>query len=257
MLSANEILYLEKRLEEYNKKRCIKKIKNIEKKINKKFLIVAFGVVFIGVFSFVIYDRTKTNQPKNEIVDLKDKIQDASKYYEHQPLYSSNSEEIYEQNTSQTTPQGWLYFNEISNLKDNKDEEIKSPKEINEDQSNELQIQDITDNELSEKKPKIELQINSINLSVDELEKKFEENKDAKIATSIAKKYFDKKKYKQSEKWSLIANELDSSNEESWIIFARSKFRQNSKKEAIKILQTYNENANSKIVDEWIEKMKK
>ena len=94
-----------------------------------------------------------------------------------------------------------------------------------------------------------------MDLSVADLEKKFSVTKDVHIATLIARKYFEKKKYKKSELWALTANELDELNEESWIIFARSKYRQNKKEDAIKILQTYNQNVNSPTVNKWIEKM--
>ena len=58
------------------------------------------------------------------------------------------------------------------------------------------------------------------------------------------------KDYKNSEKWALIANELDSNNEESWIIFAKSKYNLKQKDDAISVLKIYNDKANSANIED-------
>ena len=68
----------------------------------------------------------------------------------------------------------------------------------------------------------------------------------------IAKKYYDIEDYKNSEKWALIANELNSENEESWVIFAKSKYNLGQKYDAVKVLKIYNDKANSKDIEELI-----
>ena len=64
---------------------------------------------------------------------------------------------------------------------------------------------------------KFQIQSSDSEISVDELTAKFDKSNSSDIAVLIARRYYDIKDYKNSEKWALIANELDSNNEESWI----------------------------------------
>ena len=256
MLDTNEILELERKWERYNKTKYIRadEYRNFFKKIDKKFVILLVLFVLVAT-AFGVYKLNEPT-PKDEINALKNRIKEAQKKYEQEPTYVQNQEDESERNDSDT-PQGWLYFNEISAQKSKLEESSgKTGREeptdfadLQEDQEE----QNKTDTVQNDTKAKF--QISDVDLSVADLEKKFSVTKDVHIATLIARKYFEKKKYKKSELWALTANELDELNEESWIIFARSKYRQNKKEDAIKILQTYNQNVNSPTVNKWIEKM--
>ena len=48
----------------------------------------------------------------------------------------------------------------------------------------------------------------------------------------------------------MIANELDSNNEESWIIFAKSKYNLKQKDDAISVLKIYNDKVNSANIED-------
>ena len=97
---------------------------------------------------------------------------------------------------------------------------------------------------------KFQIQSSGSEVSVDELTAKFEKSNSSDIALLIARRYYDVKDYKNSEKWALIANELDSNNEESWIIFAKSKYNLKQKDDAISVLKIYNDKANSANIED-------
>lgn len=97
---------------------------------------------------------------------------------------------------------------------------------------------------------KFQIQSSDSEISVDELTAKFDKSNSSDIAVLIARRYYDIKDYKNSEKWALIANELDSNNEESWIIFAKSKYNLKQKDDAISVLKIYNDKANSSSVED-------
>ncbi|QKG29387.1 transformation system protein [Campylobacter sp. RM16187] len=104
----------------------------------------------------------------------------------------------------------------------------------------------------SQKVFKFEIQSSNLDISVDELKTKFDKSNSSDLAVLIAKKYYDIEDYKNSEKWALIANELDSDNEESWVIFAKSKYNLGQKYDAVKVLRIYNDKTNSKEIEDLI-----
>ena len=97
---------------------------------------------------------------------------------------------------------------------------------------------------------RFQIQSSGSEVSVEELTAKFEKSNSSDIAVLIARRYYDIKDYKNSEKWALIANELDSNNEESWIIFAKSKYNLKQKDDAISVLKIYNDKANSANIED-------
>ena len=76
------------------------------------------------------------------------------------------------------------------------------------------------------------------------------------IALELAKLNFKKNNFKEAIKWSLAANDIDNSLEESWIIFAKSKYKLKQKDDAIKALNEYNKNLNKASINTLISKMR-
>ncbi len=113
----------------------------------------------------------------------------------------------------------------------------------------------ITKEEKEEKK-KIKIVSKQIN-TLTFLKKKFEATKEIKYALMVASYYYEKKDYKNALKWAIKANEIDSSNEESWIIFAKSKLKLGRKKEAINALKLYLKNRNSQNVLNVLQQIKR
>jgi tetratricopeptide (TPR) repeat protein len=85
---------------------------------------------------------------------------------------------------------------------------------------------------------KIIIETNDIQ-NIEELIKKFENSNNIVFATMVSEEYFDRKNYKKSLEWSLRANEIDSQNELSWIMFAKSQVRLGKIDDAIRALEIY------------------
>ncbi len=81
------------------------------------------------------------------------------------------------------------------------------------------------------------------------IKKRFYATHNINFALKIADRFYDAKRYKKSLKWALIANEINDKNENSWIIFAKSKVKLGKKGDAINALKEYlkhNRSANVK-----------
>jgi len=74
---------------------------------------------------------------------------------------------------------------------------------------------------------------------LEDLLRRYKDNKNSKIATHIANRYFQEKNFKDAYRYSLEANELDPSSQESWIITAKSLFKMDKKTDAVHILRSY------------------
>ena len=85
------------------------------------------------------------------------------------------------------------------------------------------------------------------------MKRKFEQNKNPREAILIAKAYYKAGNYVESEKWALIANNLDKNSEESWFLFAKSKVKLGKKREALKILLSYHKKTKSPEAKELID----
>ena len=76
------------------------------------------------------------------------------------------------------------------------------------------------------------------------------------IALELARLNFRNNNFKEAIKWSLAANDIDNSLEESWIIFAKSKYKLKQSDDAVKALREYNKNLNKASINELINKIK-
>ena len=85
---------------------------------------------------------------------------------------------------------------------------------------------------------------------------KFSKSSNPRDALLLAKTFYNKGNYVESEKWALKANKLDSSLEESWYLFAKSKAKLGQKREALKILVSYYNKDHSSKTKELIGKIK-
>ena len=72
-----------------------------------------------------------------------------------------------------------------------------------------------------------------------DVEKRFFKSKDIDDSLFLAKAYYNIGKYNKSEFWALQTNKINSTIDESWIIFAQSKVMLGQKNEAISILSNY------------------
>ena len=88
------------------------------------------------------------------------------------------------------------------------------------------------------------------------MKKKFSRSKNSRDALLLAKAFYREQNYKESERWALEANKLDSNLDESWIVFAQAKAKLGKKSEAINILAMYYKRTKSLKVKAVLEKIK-
>ena len=99
--------------------------------------------------------------------------------------------------------------------------------------------------------------IKSQKLTLGDLIKSYQNFPSFEKAIKIANLYLKKNELKKAKEWALKANNIDASNYESWIIFAKILIKQNKRKEAIKVLKTYVENyGNNSQIENFIRSLK-
>lgn len=105
-------------------------------------------------------------------------------------------------------------------------------------------------------KPRINIETSEIK-GFENLKNKFYETRSIIFALMLSEEYYHAKDYKNSLKWALVANEIDATNERSWIIFAKAKAKNGQPKEAIKALEAYlKTNPNAQEIKTIIQKIK-
>jgi len=80
---------------------------------------------------------------------------------------------------------------------------------------------------------------------VKEIEARFPETQDYDDAIYLAKYYYEKHRYAQAETWAMRANSIDSSQEESWLLYGKAKAKQGHRAAALRILQAYYDQSGS------------
>ena len=75
--------------------------------------------------------------------------------------------------------------------------------------------------------------------SIPQLKERFEKTQNGVFAVMLAEEFYNTKNYKESVKWSLIANQLEPENDKSWIWFAKSKVKLGEKEDAITALKAF------------------
>ncbi len=92
-----------------------------------------------------------------------------------------------------------------------------------------------------EKKEVPKIQISSYIISAKSLEQSFLKDENIETALKLASLYLSKKDYENAIKWSLKANDMDSSRVQTWQIYAKSLERLGKKDEAKKVMRLYKE----------------
>jgi len=111
------------------------------------------------------------------------------------------------------------------------------------DDTNEASVE-----EGSEARKRIDLEIiDSTNVSgYQDVEKRFFESHDIDDALFLARSYYKNGNYEKSQYWALETNKLDEDQEESLLIFVKSKVKLGHKNEALSILTSYVKQTDSK-----------
>jgi hypothetical protein len=91
----------------------------------------------------------------------------------------------------------------------------------------------------------IKIETHEVN-SIQYLKDKFEKTHNITFALMLAEEYYAMKNYTECNKWALMANNADPDSEKSWIWFAKSKVKLGHKEDAVLALQAYLKSNKSK-----------
>ena len=83
------------------------------------------------------------------------------------------------------------------------------------------------------------------NDEVKDIEERFKDTQDPQDSLYLAKYYYKKGDYKKAESWAVATNNIDGDLEDSWLIFAKARYKQGFRVDAIKVLQSYYDETNS------------
>ncbi len=92
------------------------------------------------------------------------------------------------------------------------------------------------------------LQSKEMNTKADKLElleSKFKQSNDIKDALELSREFYKVKNYPKALNWAIIANGIDSKNADSWIMFAKSKYKIGDRGKAIEALEIFSKTSNS------------
>lgn len=284
MLEPQEIQRLEKLYESYKKKNggFLHKIFNAK---NSKILIIELLLIIILLATLIVLSIEKTPSlasksdkvlaknatavkmvEKNEtnasvLSELKQKsevakakFEEGKKQDELADKIAKKLEEVVKINetndTSKNDPkrqrssQGWLKLN------------IPDEEPLSEQNGMSVPQDEVIDLESKPARKRVNIQVTSASNEESVLREQFLKTNNPTIALELARLNFRNNNFKEAIKWSLAANDIDNSLEESWIIFAKSKYKLKQSDDAVKALREYNKNLNKASINELINKIK-
>jgi len=253
MLEPQEIQRLEKLYESYKKKNggFLHKIFNAK---NSKILIIELLLIIILLAALIALSIEKTPSlasksdkvlaknattvkmvEKNEtnvsvLSELKQKsevakakFEEGKKQDELADKIAKKLEEVVKINetndTSKNDPkkqrnsQGWLKLN------------IPDEESLTEQNGISVPQDEVIDLESKPARKRVNIQVTSASNEESVLREQFLKTNNPTIALELARLNFRNNNFKEAIKWSLAANDIDNSLEESWIIFAKSKYK--------------------------------
>ncbi|QPI06763.1 CDC27 family protein [Campylobacter concisus] len=284
MLEPQEIQRLEKLYESYKKKNggFLHKVFNAK---NSKILIIELLLIIILLAALIvlslekapslasksdkvlaknattvkIVEKNETNvsvlselKQKSEVA--KAKFEEGKKQDELADKIAKKLEEVVKINetndTSKNDPkrqrssQGWLKLN------------IPDEEPLTEQNGISVPQDEVIDLESKPARKRVNIQVTSASNEESVLREQFLKTNNPTIALELARLNFRNNNFKEAIKWSLAANDIDNSLEESWIIFAKSKYKLKQSDDAVKALREYNKNLNKASINELINKIK-
>ena len=284
MLEPQEIQRLEKLYESYKKKNggFLHKIFNAK---NSKILIIELLLIIILLAALIalsiektpslasksdkilaknatavkMVEKNETNasilselKQKSEVAKVK--FEEGKKQDELADKIAKKLEEVVKINetndTSKNDPkrqrssQGWLKLN------------IPDEEPLSEQNGISVPQDEVIDLESKPARKRVNIQVTSASNEESVLRDQFLKTNNPTIALELARLNFRNNNFKEAIKWSLAANDIDNSLEESWIIFAKSKYKLKQSDDAVKALREYNKNLNKASINELINKIK-
>ncbi len=245
MLDVFEIKNLEDRWKKYKRKKSIKTF---------TFIFVSLTILMVSIYCVSLYIKKNISENhKNSALGIKKENTKITKKLKisSKPIDNINSKN----NTAKSN-----IVTEVDKKRKNKynimnvdilhlDKKFLKEVYISNSDNNKTKIdnlpnknryKNIAKEESREKNQKRKIIISS--KKIDKLKyfkEQYNKNQKAIYAILISKEYYKIRSYNKSLKWAIIANTIDSSNEESWILFAKDKVKLGQKNDAINALNAY------------------
>ena len=264
MLEIQEIQRLEKLYEEYEKKNKPNPLKFLITGKNSKFLVIEIFAIIVLLIILIFLSTKKENKqsPTPAVIEKNLTVAPPKTKEQNLTILEINTSKNALENGKQKSEQAKERF-EAEKKQDELAEKIAKKLEQS------IKLNEDNKEQESTKKQRAGGGWLKLNMPSDDenvqneqsyaqplLKDKFNKNKNVKNALDIAGKYYEEKRYSDAIKWALTANDIDSSSEESWIVFAKAKYMLKQKDDALRALMEYNKKINKPVINELIKKIK-
>ncbi len=142
----------------------------------------------------------------------------------------------------------------ISDLPLPQDTKILEFSETNQSESNQYQNQAQNKDQAQNS---IEIESQTIDMSVESLKSKFDSTNDIKYAMLLAEEFYRQNDYENAIKWAFTINSIDENEVKGWVIFGKAEFKIGKKEDALTVLNALQEKNRSASIEELIEQIKK
>jgi len=250
MLEPQEIQRLEKLYESYKKKNggFLHKIFNAK---NSKILIIELLLIIILLAALLVLSIEKAPSLASKSDKVLAKNATAVKMVEKNETNASVLSEL-----KQKSEVAKAKFEEGKKQDELADKIAKKLEEVVKINGISVPQDEVIDLESKPARKRVNIQVTSASNEESVLREQFLKTNNPTIALELARLNFRNNNFKEAIKWSLAANDIDNSLEESWIIFAKSKYKLKQSDDAVKALREYNKNLNKASINELINKIK-
>lgn len=235
MLDTYEIVRLENKWRDYKKKNSKKHL----------YFIASSALLVFVAFSFFIFDNIKS-QNKTEVASEQNNTTTTAAIVTNRQSIDNFIINDKKQTLAELDRQ-LASLNKTPTRRT-----VPSPTELDFDSQTELEPKKSS----QKNSGRIVIKTRKVKVSIEELKDKFSETGDVEYANSIAKEYYQKKDYKNAEKWAHQVNSLNNDMPDGWLIFAKSKYQLGDKDSAILVLENFLRKQPSKEVEVLISQMK-
>ena len=203
----------------------------IYKRKERRPYILAFALLLIAlVLIIVIFSSSDDTSPLKPITEKKQEVTvEANKPKENNNTMVTTSHAVQELKPS------FNFMKDIKNTKTPKKQKRKAhvvPKRHHEDKEQAPSYK-------RTKKTSINVSSTSTNSKLESLADRFNKNRNPMLGITVAKQYLHNKQYKQAYFYALEVNNIDNTNEDSWLITAQALYHLKKRDAALKLLKTY------------------
>lgn len=248
-MTSREFIDLEKRSKAINRKRYL------------RIFIILLIISAASVFAYIEFVKSKKPVIKKYVFEkvktdtIKKSVADINATSNKKSVVDVNTTKIIKQKVSKKEVNKTEKYNTIFLAPTIVIPKIKKP----ESRNNKIALPKVKKQlpviPVIKEKKKINIIIKSLE-NEDSLLKKNQANENFETTMNLSKYYFKKSKFEKAIFWSKKANHYKPSSFKPWLIYAKSKIKQNKKDEAIKAVETFLSYFNSEAAQKFLQEIK-